>query len=65
MGEDPRSRGKGSGKRTARRQSSGMKGSPNPNQKHSPSASIGTPSGTSTFGGEAVSSSGGAWHSAE
>ena len=64
MGEDPRSRSKGSGKRAARRQSFGMKGSPNPSQKHSPSAAIGTPSGASTFGGEPLSS-GGTWHSAE
>ena len=41
-----------------------MKGSPNPSQKHSPSAAIGTPSGASTFGGEPLSS-GGTWHSAE
>eukprot|EP00964_Phaeocystis_antarctica_P126891 scaffold90559_cov18-Phaeocystis_antarctica.AAC.1 len=47
MGEEPRSRSKGSGKRAARRQSFGMKGSPDPNQKRSPSAVIGTPSGAS------------------
>ena len=65
IGEEPRSRSKASGKRAARRESFGMKVSPKPNQKHSSSAAIGTPSGAGTSGGEAVSSSGGTWHSAE